>query len=83
MVIDVGALRSGDDGQVERDISAVVEAAKGRIVKTITEAWVHSHEEKEVACRNAEQAGADQLGVSRGDTLAREFSERFGAGIEI
>lgn len=140
MVIDVGALRSGNDVQVERDIRAVVEAADGRIVKTIIETWVLSDGEKERACRIAEragaglvktttgvrtqylqqfaenpigavvedvelmrrvlspqikikasggiytldyalklmEAGADQLGVSRGDQLAREFSERFG-----
>ena len=140
MVIDVGALRSGNDARVENDVRAVVEAADGRIVKTIIETWVLNDEEKERACRIAEQAGAglvktttgvrtqyletfaaktlgaavedvklmrrvlsphmkikasggiyaldyalelmkagaDQLGVSRGDQLAREFSERFG-----
>jgi deoxyribose-phosphate aldolase len=145
MVIDVGALRSGNDEQVENDIRAVVKAADGRIVKTIIETWVLSDEQKERACRIAERAGAglvktttgvrtqylnqftvdpqgavvndirlmrrvlsphmqikasggiytldyalqlmkagaDQLGVSRGDQLAHEFSERFGNSIEI
>ena len=140
MVIDVGALRSGNNGRVEEDIRAVVEAAEGRIVKTIIETWVLSDEEKERACRIAEkagaglvktttgvrtqyleqftnkplgaavedielmrrvlsphmkikasggiytldyalklmEAGADMLGVSRGDELAREFIKRFG-----
>jgi deoxyribose-phosphate aldolase len=29
------------------------------------------------------RAGADQLGVSRGDVLAREFKERFGESLEL
>ena len=131
MVIDVGALRSGDDEQVERDISAVVKAADGRIVKTIIETWVLSDEglvktTTGVRTQYLEQfteepvgavvedielmrralsphmkikasggiytldyalrlmrAGADQLGVSRGDQLAQEFRERFGESINL
>jgi deoxyribose-phosphate aldolase len=145
MVIDVGALRSGNDSLVEEDIRAVVEAAAGRMVKTIIETWVLNDEEKERACRIAERAGAamvktttgvrtqyllqftdepkgavlndillmrrtlssavgikasggiytldyaldllragaDQLGVSRGDGLADEFVSRFGEQVDL
>jgi len=145
MVIDVGALRSGNDAHVEEDIGAVVEAAEGRTVKTIIETWVLTDEEKSRACKIAERAGAglvktttgvrtqyllqvtdeprgavledvvlmrkvlsphmrikasggiymldfalrlmragaDQLGVSRGDELAREFGRRFGDGVDL
>jgi deoxyribose-phosphate aldolase len=58
-------------------------AADGRIVKTIIETWVLSDKEKECACRIAERAGADQLGVSRGDKLAQEFNERFGGSVNL
>ena len=38
MVINIGALKSGDDELVKKDIQAVVEAAKGKaLVKVIIE----------------------------------------------
>ena len=145
MVINVGALRSGNDEQVENDIRAVVKAADGRTVKTIIETWVLSDEEKERACRIAERAGAglvktttgvrtqylnqftvdpqgavvkdillmrrvlgphmqikasggiytldyaiqlmkagaDQLGMSQGEKIIREFKETYGDGVEL
>jgi deoxyribose-phosphate aldolase len=145
MVMDVGALRSGNHKHVEEDIRAVVDAAEGRIVKTIIETWVLTREQKEQACRIAEKAGAglvktttgvrtqyllqltdeprgavledislmrrvlsphirikasggiytldsalsllkagaDQLGVSMGDKLAREFGKRFGDSVDL
>ncbi len=145
MVINVGALRSGEDGQVEDDIRAVVQAADGKIVKTIIETWVLNRDEKERACRISElagaglvktttgvrtqylqefsdgpvgavkediilmrkvlsphvrikasggiytldnaldllQNGADQLGVSMGEKLAKEFQDRYGEGVEL
>jgi deoxyribose-phosphate aldolase len=145
VVINVGALRSGEDSQVEDDIRAVVQAADGRIVKTIIETWVLNRDEKERACKICEsagaglvktttgvrtqylqefsdgpvgavtedivlmrkvlsphvrikasggiytldialellQSGADQLGVSRGEKLAKEFRNRYGEGIEL
>ncbi|MCF2132639.1 deoxyribose-phosphate aldolase, partial [Strepomyces sp. STD 3.1] len=35
MVINIGALKDGDDQEVKRDIQAVVEASKGVLVKVI------------------------------------------------
>lgn len=145
MVINVGALRSKNDDLVFEDIQAVVEAAQGRPVKTIIETWVLTDEEKQRACRIAENAGAalvktttgvrtqyltdmtsdpkgatiedirlmreilssgvrikasggiysldfaleliregaDQLGMSRGGRMIREFQESYGEGLEL
>jgi deoxyribose-phosphate aldolase len=145
MVINVGALRSKDDGIVLEDISAVVEAADGRLVKTIIETWVLTDDEISRVCRIAESAGAhlvktttgvrtqyldiigrnvkgaeisdirlmrrslkpktkikasggiyeldyalelirtgaDQLGVSKGEELIKEFEKRYGAQVEL
>jgi deoxyribose-phosphate aldolase len=145
VVINVGALRSKKESLVLEDIRAVVEAAEGKPVKTIIETWVLTREEKERACRFAEEGGAhlvktttgvrtqylglinddpkgaviediilmrkvlspnvkikasggvydldyalelirngaDQLGVSRGEELIREFSQRFGESTEL
>jgi deoxyribose-phosphate aldolase len=145
MVIQVGALRSGQDEVVLQDIRQVVRAAAGRPVKTIIETWVLTHEELERACRIAQdagaalvkttsgvrtqylnmirenprgaeideirlmrrvlkpsvrikasggictlddalsllRAGADQLGMSRGEEVVREFRRRFGDGVEL
>ena len=58
MVINVGALKSKKDDIVLKDIQAVVEAAQGRVVKTIIETWALTAEEKRRACRIAEDGGA-------------------------
>lgn len=66
MVLNIGRLRSGEDGYVEADIRAVVEAAGGAIVKVILEnAYLHK-EEKVRGCRLAEAAGADFVKTSTG-----------------
>ena len=67
MVINVGALKSGDDALVRRDIDAVVQAAHGRaIVKVILETALLTREEKIKACLLAKQAGADFVKTSTG-----------------
>jgi len=48
MVINIGALRSGDHELVKRDIEGVVKAAKGRVVKVIIESGFLTDEEKGV-----------------------------------
>jgi deoxyribose-phosphate aldolase len=145
MVINVGALRSKKDDVVFEDVQRVIAAAQGRIVKTIIETWVLTNEEKEMACRIAEKAGAalvktttgvrtqylleitsdpkgavlediklmrrvlspgvrvkasggiytldfaitliragaDQLGMSQGEKIIREFKETYGDGVEL
>jgi deoxyribose-phosphate aldolase len=67
MVINIGALRSGHDDYVRHDIQAVVEAAAGKaLVKVILENHYLTDEQKERACRLAEEAGADYVKTSTG-----------------
>jgi deoxyribose-phosphate aldolase len=68
MVINIGALKSGDDCAVEYDIRSVVEAAheEGVLVKTIIEAALLTDEEKVRACLAAKRAGADFVKTSTG-----------------
>ncbi len=68
MVINVGALKSGDDCAVEADIRAVVEAAHEYEVlcKVIIETALLTDEEKVRACLAAKRAGADFVKTSTG-----------------
>lgn len=68
MVINVGALKSGDLGLVERDIAAVVSACKdcGVLSKVIIEAALLTDEEKITACALSKAAGADYVKTSTG-----------------
>jgi deoxyribose-phosphate aldolase len=68
MVINIGALKSGDDETVKRDIRAVVEAAHEAcaIVKTILETALLTDDEKVRACALAKEAGADFVKTSTG-----------------
>src|SRR2546426_4701772 len=68
MVINVGALKSGDDCLVEHDIRSVVEAAHeyGVTTKVIIETALLTDEEKIRACQNAKRAGADFVKTSTG-----------------
>lgn len=68
MVLNVGALKSGDVGRVESDIRGVVELghAAGAIVKVILETCLLSNDEKKLACDLALAAGADFVKTSTG-----------------
>lgn len=68
MVINIGALKSGDDELVYRDIKAVVEACQdGRaICKVIIECALLTDEEKVRACRITQRARADYVKTSTG-----------------
>ncbi|MVO99934.1 deoxyribose-phosphate aldolase [Paenibacillus lutrae] len=67
MVINIGALKAKDNELVEKDIRAVVEAAKGKaLVKVIIETCLLTDEEKVRACELAVQAGADFVKTSTG-----------------
>jgi deoxyribose-phosphate aldolase len=68
MVIQIAALRSGRDADVEADIAAVVEVAHaaGAIVKVIFENAYLTDEQKIRACHLAEAAGADFVKTSTG-----------------
>src|SRR5690606_13180844 len=68
MVINIGALKSGDDCAVEDDIRAVAEAAheNGALCKVIIETALLTDGEKVRACLAAKNAGADFVKTSTG-----------------
>ncbi|MGG4549559.1 deoxyribose-phosphate aldolase [Rossellomorea marisflavi] len=67
MVINIGALKSGDDALVKRDMEAVVAATKGKALsKVIIETCLLTDEEKVKACKLAVEAGADYVKTSTG-----------------
>jgi len=68
MVINVGALKSGEDEFVEQDIRGVVSAARrgGAVIKVILECALLTDEEKVRACWCARAAGADFVKTSTG-----------------
>jgi deoxyribose-phosphate aldolase len=68
MVINIGALKSGDDCAVEDDIHGVVEAAheNGILCKVIIETALLTDEEKVRACLASKNAGADFVKTSTG-----------------
>lgn len=68
MVINIGALKSGDDCAVEDDIRAVAQAAHENhiLCKVIIETALLTDEEKVRACLSAKNAGADFVKTSTG-----------------
>jgi deoxyribose-phosphate aldolase len=68
MVINVGALKSGDLRIVERDIEAVAAPCReaGVLSKVIIEAALLTDDEKITACTLAKAAGADYVKTSTG-----------------
>jgi deoxyribose-phosphate aldolase len=68
MVINVGALKSGDVRAVERDIEAVTSACRecGALSKVIIEAALLTDDEKVTACTLAKAAAADYVKTSTG-----------------
>jgi deoxyribose-phosphate aldolase len=80
MVINIGALKSGDDCAVEDDIKAVVEAAHENhiLCKVIIETALLTDEEKVRACLAAKNAGADfvktSTGFSKGGATANDVA---------
>jgi deoxyribose-phosphate aldolase len=72
MVINVGALRSGDTAAVHKDIAAVVEVAHkgGAIVKVILETALLDDVQKTLASQIAKAAGAEFVKTSTGFSTA-------------
>jgi len=80
MVINIGALKSGDDCLVEDDIRAVSDAAHENhiLCKVIIETALLTDEEKVRACLAAKNAGADfvktSTGFAKGGATAHDVS---------
>lgn len=93
MVINIGALKGGDDDLVLRDIRSVVEACRdgGARCKVIIETALLSDEEKRRACRLAKRARAHfvktSTGFASGGATAHDVAlmaeEVAGAGMEV
>ncbi|MFA6433390.1 MAG: deoxyribose-phosphate aldolase [Elusimicrobiales bacterium] len=66
MVINIGALKSGNDHLALEDIKAVREAARGKVLKVIIETSYLTRDEKVRACKMAKEAGADFVKTSTG-----------------
>jgi deoxyribose-phosphate aldolase len=66
MVVNIGWLRSGEPGRVEDEIRQVVTAADGAVVKVILENAFLTDDQKVLACKAAETAGADYVKTSTG-----------------
>jgi deoxyribose-phosphate aldolase len=66
MVLNIGALKSGEFNFVERDIFDVVRAAEGKIVKVILETSLLTDDEKKKACELSVKAGAHFVKTSTG-----------------
>ncbi|MCB8988482.1 MAG: deoxyribose-phosphate aldolase [Ardenticatenaceae bacterium] len=68
MVLDIGALKDGRHATVQQDIAALAaatHAGQGHL-KVIIETCYLNDEEKEIACRLAQAAGADFVKTSTG-----------------
>lgn len=66
MVINVGALKAGNDEAVYQDIKAVVDVSGKALVKVIIETCLLTDAEKVRACELALKAGADFVKTSTG-----------------
>lgn len=66
MVINIGALKSGNLELLEQDIRAVVEASGEHLVKVIIETCLLTDQEKVQACQISQKAGADYVKTSTG-----------------
>ena len=92
MVINIGALKSGDDCLVEHDIRSVVEVAHEYNVtcKVIIETALLTDDEKVRACLAAKNAGADfvktSTGFSKGGATVADIAlmrRTVGAGLGV
>ena len=68
MVMNIGALKSGDRDVVQRDISMLAAAchAGGAILKVILEMCLLTDDQKRIACELCKAAGADFVKTSTG-----------------
>ncbi len=90
MVINIGWVKEGRYRDVQREIEAVREACRGRILKVIVETCLLTREEKIELCRVVADAGADFIKTSTGFSTGgatREdvalFAEHVGSGLKI
>lgn len=90
MVINIGWVKEGRFRDVQKEIEAVREACRGRILKVIIETCLLTKEEKIELCHVVTDAGADFIKTSTGFSTGgatREdvalFAEHVGGGVAI
>lgn len=90
MVVNLGWVKEGRFGLVEKEIRAVKEAAGDKVLKVIIETCLLSEEEKIRLCRAVTAAGADFIKTSTGFSAAGAttedialFKQYVGAGVKI
>lgn len=68
MVLNIGKMLSGETGLVQDEIAALAQAAhaRGALLKVILENCYLTDEQKKIACRLSEEAGADFVKTSTG-----------------
>lgn len=66
MVINIGALKDGDNDYVREDIRQIKEATGDKVLKVIIETCLLTEEEKIRACQLSVEAGADFVKTSTG-----------------
>lgn len=85
MVINVGALKAGEDAYVLSEIKAIKEACRGKLLKVIVETCYLTEEEKVRVCRLVSEAKADYIKTSTGFGTAgatREDVALFAANVD-
>ena len=70
MVINIGALKSGDDEYVLEEIRAVKAACGGKLLKVIIETCLLSEDEKIRMCHIVTESGAEYIKTSTGFSTA-------------
>lgn len=90
MVINIGALKDGLDGQVCDEIKKVKSACGKKILKVIIETCLLTEEEKLRACKIVSEAGAEYIKTSTGFSKAgatfedvKLMKENVGAGVRV
>jgi len=66
MVINIGLLKDGKTCEVAKEIAAVREATRGKILKVIVETCLLNEEEKIALCETVAASGADFIKTSTG-----------------
>ena len=66
MVINLGALREGDNAYVLDEIKAIKTACRGKLLKVIIETCLLTEDEKIRMCRIVTESGADYIKTSTG-----------------
>ncbi len=90
MVINIGALKEGNDSYIQNEIRILKEICGSHILKVIIETCLLTEEEKIRMCKIVTQAGADFIKTSTGFSTAgatfddvRLFAQHIGGQVRI